>query len=272
MMQGVYESLRGCGYNVGVEFYQNPQEQIRMLREEAEGGCSGAVIWYDPMVDRDEAYQRLREKNFPFVLVDACSKEFTGDFTGTDNVEGGNLVLDYLVKMGHRRIGYITRPVDRSSLRDRQTGVLQGAVNFGLPFGTQNVVILKHRDKQAVDDVAGAVDRILADNPGITAIIFSNDDLALPGISHLGKLGIKVPNDISVMGYDNIDRSEYEAVPLTTVMQDFYQIGKMAGEILNERIEAGIEGRGIREYVHPKLVERHSVKKLNAEGQTTNHE
>ena len=262
VMEGMYEALAGDGFHVGIDFYKSAEEQVGLLKRNGQEDLAGLVVWFTPEAENVAELLRLKAKQYPFVLVDSYPMDFEADFAVTDNLEGSRLVVDYLAGLGHRRIAYVTRPVDRSSLRDRQTGFLQGLVTHGLPFDSSGIVTLRQTGLEASDEVGAAVDRLLERRPAPTAIFFSNDDLALAAVGHLRGKGIQVPGDVSIVGYDNIDESEHGPVPLTTVMQDFFQMGKTAGEILSERLKGNSASRPLRVFLKPTLVIRASVREV----------
>ncbi len=258
ILEGMYEVLSKHGLHVGVDFYRTPEEMIPLLRQDDENHA-GFVIWPQPGDAIEAEIQRLRNNGVAFVLVDAFPENLETDFVVNDNVEGGRMAINYLAERGHRQIGYITLPIDRTSLRDRQAGFLQGLISQNLPFSPGNMVALRSPGSESRSEVGCAVDRLLSANPSLTAILFSTDDLALTAIQHLRGKGIRVPEDISIVGYDGIDRSEYGPVPLTTVTVDFFEMGKTAAEILWERLTGNGSPRPAQVFVKPRLVERESV-------------
>jgi len=259
ILEGMYETLVGQGYHVGVDFYSRPDEQIQQLRQDSDPTHAGFVIWYEPSSDNLNELVRLREEGYPFVLVDAYPMDVPIDFAATDNTDGGRAMVDYLVSLGHRRIGYVGRPTSRSSLRDRQAGFLQGLLGRELPFDSSHVLTLTAMGEDAVAEIPAALDVMLALPNRPTAMFFCNDDLAFAAMEHLWLRGLRVPQDISVVGFDDIDRASYFRVPLTTVHQDFCEMGKAAGEILLGKLTGRSESRPVQILVKPRLVVRASA-------------
>jgi DNA-binding LacI/PurR family transcriptional regulator len=259
ILEGMYDALIDQGYHVGVDFYKNSTEQIQRLQQDSDQTHAGFVIWYEPGNQNLDELIRLRQENYPFVLVDAYPMDFETDFAVTDNAEGGRMIVEYLVEHGHRNIGYISRTIDRSSMRDRQAGFLQGMINHGIPFDSSCVVTLDYASGDLFKEVGLAVDALLGRDRSLTAIFFSNDDLALAAIDYIRSRGMRVPEDISIASFDDIDRSAYGSVPLTTVHQDFFEMGKAAAEVLLERLTGKPEARPVQISLKPRLIERVSV-------------
>jgi GntR family transcriptional regulator, arabinose operon transcriptional repressor len=265
VLEGAYDALGRHGFQVGVDFYQTLEEQIEFLDRSCAPGEGGVLVWFEPAPANVAALARLREREIPFVVLDSYPAGQDVDFAVSDNVEGGVLMVQYLVEMGHRRIGYLSRPIDRSSLRDRMTGFLQGVVTHQLPFSSEDVVIMRQPWNRAAEDLPQALEHFLAVTPRPTALCFSNDDLALTAADYLRQKGLRVPQDISLVGYDNVEQSKIGPIFLTTVQQDFYGMGKAAGEIVGERLNGVKNGRPNHVLIKPELVVRDSVVRRNLE-------
>jgi GntR family transcriptional regulator of arabinose operon len=263
VMEGLYDAVGGLGFQVGVDFYRTPAEQIALLDRPHDPRTGGLIIWFEPAADTEVVLSRLQERGVPFVLLDAYPGKLETDYVVSDNLEGGRLLVEHLVRMGHRQVGYVSRPIDRTSLRDRQAGFLQGVVTHGLPLQAGQVVQLPQPGEAALAEVPAVVEHFLALTPRPTALCFCNDDLALEAVDYLRTKGIRVPQDLSVVGYDNVDRSRYGLVPLTTMQQDFYGMGKVAGEILGERLNGAGNGRPNQLSLKPELVVRESVARIS---------
>ncbi len=259
VLEGMHEVLTRGSYHVGVDFYRNVQEELELIRRNKDEYHAGFVIWCEPDERLMMELERLREGGYPFVLVDGYFPRLDADYVITDNMKGSLAVVDHLVRNGHRHITYVTRAVDRASLKDRQAGFHQGLVAHDLPIWDNSVIKLRNAGLSALAEVGPAMDDLLADSSRPTAIYFCNDDLALAAIEHLRAKGVRVPEDISVVGFDNCDRSAYGPSPLTTVAQDWFEMGKVAAEILADRIGGKGPVRPAQVLLRPELVERSSV-------------
>jgi len=263
VLEGAYDALGGYGIHVGVDFYQAMNDQVALLDRPYAPGEGGLLIWFEPLPGNVAALARLRKRGVPFVVLDAYPEDLDVDFAVSDNVAGGALMVQHLVELGHRRVGYLSRPVDRSSLRDRLTGFLQGAVTHQLPYSSDDVVVIRQPRELVLDEVPRVVDHFLALSPRPTAICFSNDELALTAAAYLQQKGIRIPEDVSLVGYDNVEQSKFGPVPLTSVQQDFYGMGKAAGKILGEQLNGAKSGPTSHLFLKPELIVRSSVARLS---------
>ncbi|MFA5205934.1 MAG: substrate-binding domain-containing protein, partial [Lentisphaeria bacterium] len=132
-----------------------------------------------------------------------------------------------------------------------------------LPFSSADVVIMRQPWNRAAEDLPQALDHFLTLASRPTALCFSNDDLALAAADYLRQQGLRVPQDISLVGYDNVEQSKIGPIFLTTVQQDFYGMGRAAGEIINERLNGVKNGRPSQVLMKPELIVRTSVARLS---------
>jgi DNA-binding LacI/PurR family transcriptional regulator len=266
-LEGMHQVLAGEGYHVGVDFYHDAGEQIELLRRDEDAYHAGFVIWYEPEDRVCGELERLKNEGYAFVLLDAYPVQFETDFVVTDNAEGSHSMVRFLADRGHRHISYVTRKVDRTSLADRLTGYLRGLVTCDRPVWEKSVIKLESSGAEAMKEIGSAIDQLLAGPQRPTAVFLANDDLALASIEYLQAKGLRVPEDISVVGYDNMDPSAYGPVPLTTVAQDFFEMGKVAAEILLEKLDGKGNSRPAQVSLKPQLIERKSVRPITGDNE-----
>lgn len=264
VLEAMHDVLADKGYETGIDFYGTIEEQSKCIRCDRDAYHAGFIIFFEPGCANVEELSHLKEENFPFVLIDAYPPDMDMDFVVTDNIEGGRMVVEHLVQLGHRNITYVTKAIDRSSMSDRLSGFIKGLVIQDLPFSQNSVYKLKSAGAESVSEIPAAMDDILSYPEAPTAIFFSNDTLALEALSYLTSRGIRVPEDISIVGYDNIDRSTNAPVPLATVAQDFYELAKKATEVLIQKIEGKeCSGNPVQLFVKPRFIQRSSTRKIS---------
>lgn len=196
----------------------------------------GLIYYAVSIENRIELLFELYLKNFPVVILDKKIHEFDFPTILSDNRDGGRLATDQLVAAGHTKIGYLfAEPHPPQSTRQRYLGYLSSLKEHQLSFQTML------NDSQAT--VASLVAYTQAHQ--LTAIICENDLIAIHAMRILKQANIRVPEDISVVGFDNIQAAALVDPPLTTISQDFKQIGKLAGEALIQWIETGKKPKDI---------------------------
>lgn len=231
LLEGLYDTVAPAGGNVGINFYGNAEEEAQLLQS-CRNGCSGMVIWPEPTQEVLAELRQFHEDGFRFVLVDSCFAELACDSVLTDNTAGAELMIGHLYNLGHRRIAYLSIQLDRISLSERFAGVITALSNRGLPVQGGIGIIPSPLPSLDAEFVKTWLDTELARPPPPTAIFCSNDVVAHLVIQLLREQGIRVPEMVSVAGFDNVDRATYTSPGLTTIAQDFYQMGRQAGNLL----------------------------------------
>ena len=263
VLAGLHEVLDAAGYHVSIDFYSDLAEHLNCLAKADDLQIAGLVVWPSPDERTVEAVRRLVGSGVPVVLIDTYLPELDCDYVVTDNITGAATMVHFLAELGHRQIGYVMPDERRTSLVDRVSGFLRGMVETGLPIDSTTVLRLPARataDRDALRRHAGeALERFLAQSPRPTALFASHDSLAIMLQGLLRERGLRVPEDLTVVGYDGIEAGEFCAVPLTTVKQDFLQAAQVAARILLERFSGRSAGLRFQSLVPPQLVKRQSA-------------
>jgi LacI family transcriptional regulator len=174
----------------------------------------------------------LQQRGMPVVVVD---RELPGahvDLVVTDNAGGGWSATRHLIDLGHRRIGYITAPSDLTLSEYRSTGYRKALEEAGIA-ADENLVVRGDFDFKSGYRAAR---QLLANDKQPTAIFASNDIMAIGAICAAVESGLQVPQDLSVVGYDDIPLASYSNPPLTTIAQPNYDMGVRAASLLLERL------------------------------------
>lgn len=204
----------------------------------------------------DDLLQMLEEnRNIPMVVMDWG--ESRGDFTDTvqDNAfHGGYLAGRYLIERGHRDIGAIPGQMERNTGGGRHAGFLQAMQEAGISVRPEWIVQGDFEPESGYQ----AMQQILNQKQRPTAVFCGGDIMAMGAICAADEMGLRVPQDISVIGYDNVRNARYFTPALTTVHQPKAQLGEKALEMLLDRITSKREEPQTIE-VQPTLIERRSV-------------
>lgn len=174
----------------------------------------------------------LRPSDANIVFVDRCPTEWEGDFVTADNEGGARLAGRHLLALGHRKLAVITGPLNVTNAADRLKGFRNALTEAGVTMGAEYVQEARFTSESGYS----AAIRLLQMLPRPTAIFASNDLLACGTLAAAEHLGLRCPEDLSVVGFDNLEFVEHTAPALTTVHQSGYQIGATACRILIEKI------------------------------------
>ncbi|MEV7872356.1 LacI family DNA-binding transcriptional regulator [Streptomyces sp. NPDC088124] len=253
---GAERSARAAGLGVMLcNSAESPAEEATYLTLFSEQQVRGVLVTPADLSGRNlDAFRRHR---IPFVLVDRIVPSADGCSVSVDDVSGGALAVRHLLRGGHRDIAYVSGPMRLAQCRNRREGALLAFAEAGLPTGALRQVEAARLDVAAGRD-AGA--RLLGMDPRPGAVFCANDLLALGVLQTLYHAGVRVPEDIALVGYDDIEFAAAAAVPLTSVRQPAVQLGADAADLLIEETGEAADAHLHRRIVlQPELVVRSST-------------
>jgi LacI family transcriptional regulator len=170
----------------------------------------------------------LSDRNFPFVLIDNQVADEPCPYVGATNWQGAYKATEYLIELGHKRIAFITGSMDLNSATDRLEGYKSALRTHHIPV---NPDLIYEGDYTQPSGYAGATTLLeLQEIP--TAVFASNDALAMGAMDAVRNRGLRVPEDISVMGFDDVPQSAMIRPALTTVRQPLEQMGRVATQMI----------------------------------------
>jgi len=247
--RGAERAARDAGLGVMVcNSAQSSGEEAEYLALFAEQRVRGVLLTPTDASGRNIA--AFRRHRIPFVLVDRVAEGTTECSVSVDDVAGGALAVRHLVDTGHRSLAYVSGPPGLNQVRDRRTGALNALAEAGLDADVLRELPTERLDVAAGRD-AGARLLGLADRP--TAVFCANDLLALGVLQAMFAAGVRVPEDLAIVGYDDIEFAAAAAVPLTSVRQPAATMGALAAELLLEETEAEAE-EAARPHEHRRVV------------------
>ncbi|MCS0588221.1 LacI family transcriptional regulator [Massilia norwichensis] len=253
LIQGIEDAAFKVGYNVILcNAYEDPKKQAAYLRVLIEKRIDGLIL-VASSADQELA-RLLRALAVPIVLVDREVDGVPADFIKADHEEGGYLATRHLIELGHRDIACISGPADLLSSRDRVRGYLRALREAGLRFRLDYLV----RSNFTGEGGYRALQRLLRLPKRPSAVFASNDLSAIGSLCAASEAGLRIPDDLSVIGYDDIALASYTTPRLTTVAQPKYEMGQRITNVLIERIMGGhLPTR--RELLQTRLVVRQST-------------
>lgn len=188
----------------------------------------------------------LQREKIPLVAIDRRIRGIGADFVGTDDVSGAYKAVKYLIDLGHTRIGYISGPEDFSTSIERFEGYRNALNDSGLVFDKELVVKgasfdSDHEIEQQLEGGRDAVRELMSIANPPTAVFAVNDYVALGVVQGLTEKGFRVPHDVSVVGYADMDIAALGRTPLTTIRQPSDQVGMAAAGIILDRLTSEAE-------------------------------
>jgi GntR family transcriptional regulator, arabinose operon transcriptional repressor len=256
-IQGASSLMVKRGYSVATGCNYTKADEATCLGAFIQSGVVGVLLSPRSPETRSQ-YETLLKNNIPVVFIDVVIQGYQEDYVEIENMAGTKLATQHLIELGHRRIAYVSHHPDQyyvPGIRERRSGFLATCVQAGLAPPAEWIL------EKPVEETLAQVAALLKSEDRPTAFVTYNDNWALRVIRTARQIGLKVPEDLSVVGFDNsVMAGEYD-IPLTTVDPEHREMGVAAAELLLHKIENPIPRpkRGI--FILPHLVLRTSTAK-----------
>ncbi|MCC6397152.1 MAG: substrate-binding domain-containing protein, partial [Bacteroidetes bacterium] len=270
IVQAVEEAAYRQGYNVLLSNSSGqPEKEERQIRHFRQIGVSGLIIAsLRHVYHATPTIQALHREGFPFVMV-SYMEDREIPFVGTDHEQGGYMAARHLLSRGYRRIGDVN--AERGNLVGelRKNGFLRALRESGLDLDARFHFRIRVHGVRDYFQGGYEIGQRLARSGGQKpeALFIYNDSAALGFEKAVHEAGLHIPEDIAIIGFDNIEQGKHAAVPLTTIQQPTARIGARAFEVLLARIEGGVEE--MRTVYMPGLVIRESCGQRPATDRST---
>lgn len=234
-LRGIENTLSESDYDLNIYNVETVQRRDQCMHQIPRPDRADGVIIL-ALSPRDEDLPYLQRAQVPIVLVDANHPSLSSmNRVIVDDVAGGGAAVQHLVDLGHRRIGYISdwlyNPFNFTSSRDRYQGYRQVLDAAGIPFRPEYHGQAEHGRSEA----RLLAEQMLALPERPTAIFAASDTQAMGILEAARDAGLRVPADLSVIGYDDIEIAEY--LGLTTMRQLLYESGQLGVELLLDTLE-----------------------------------
>lgn len=255
--------MRTCadarGYTLLVVSSEGDYRQERSLVELLRGKDVDGIV-LTPVLDSDadfSHYFELKRRNLPFVLLEEV-RGVPASVVDIDNAEASRRAIEHLFALGHTRIVHLAGPAYSSHSEERIDGVLRAYSSSRLAFSRESIIPAgAHLEDGYRAGLALFGER--TDDARPTAVTCYNDLVAIGLYRALAELGLRVPHDVSVIGFDDIPLCQYLPVPLTTVRMPTHRMGELAAQMLVRHIESKAAIPPQRVYLDATLVERTST-------------
>jgi len=207
---------------------------------------------------KDKSILELEKKKFPYILVSRNIEGLEKNCIIVDDIEGGKIATEYLIKLGHRQIAHITGPLQTRSALNRLKGYQLALKKYEIEYRDELVGEGDFKIKGGYQ----IMKRFLKLSEPPAAIFAANDLLALGAMQAIQKKNFHIPEDFSVVGFNDIELASFVYPALTTVRQPMLEMGAIAVKMLLKIIEEG-EFNQRKIVLKPKLIIRDSCKKTN---------
>jgi len=251
--KGVEDVAHTQGYNLLLcnteEDAEKEKEYLTLLMNRRVDGC---IVTSSLLSVRE--LNELRRETIPIVMIGRSRKAQGVHCVFTDFKEGGHIATNYLIEIGYRKIAHIKGKTNNRESEDKYQGYLQALSENDIPFDSSLVI-------QGDNEVEGgylAAKRLIQNGVNPDAVFAANDLMAMGALDALKTEGIKVPEEIAIIGFDNIKMSSLVEPKLTTIGNPVYKMGLIAARLLFDTLERS-EDHFVQEiYLKPKLIVRKS--------------
>ena len=260
LAKGAENEASNCNYNIILSnTNDNPEKDLEYMDILLDRGVDGIIMVPSSVCAGEilkKCYQLMEQCQKPLILVDRIKMGDKYTSISVDHEMGGYLATKHLIENGHEKIACITGPLGMLNSRLRFLGYKKALETYKIPFCPRYV----EEGNYHVEDGEVLAEKLF--KHGVTAIFAFNDLMAYGVYKAARKLGYKVPNDISVVGFDDLFYSGIMEVPLTTIRQPSYEMGEASVRKIVELLsDTNATNESI--FYKPELVVRSSVKKLN---------
>ncbi|GBC94809.1 HTH-type transcriptional repressor CytR [bacterium HR16] len=252
VLEGILEYTVPRNYPIKIVSMLYQQSPDSFLAHVDDGSVDGVVL-VAPRT-HSAALQWAQQANIPAVVVGSTLPNTPLSCVDVDDTSAIYQAVCWLIEMGHRRIGHIAGPQTQWSAKRRLQAYRQAMQDAGIEVKLGWVVEGHYTPPSGKE----AMEQLLNVAPELTAVVCGNDWMAMGAMEAIYQKGLRVPEDISLVGFDDIDTAQWVTPPLTTMRQPTRQIGAKAAELLINQIETG---KRVRETVLfcAEMVVRQSV-------------
>jgi len=203
----------------------------------------------------DRYSELLKTSGIPFVLFNCTNNSFKCNYVINDNVYGAYLAVDYLIKRGYEDIYFIYSHIQTTTYYKRTEGCKKAFKENNIPLGKLKLLY----SQRSIDSFYKITRRKINFTGKRIGILVWDDEMAAVVCRAIIDKGLKIPEDVGIVGYDDIDIAKYSIIPLTTIQNPSYELGEKAAEILLDRIRSKDLSKINEVILKPKLIIRESA-------------
>lgn len=225
MMSGIETAFRKQGKHVIIAAgHSNEEREQQAIEFLISRNCDALILHVEAI--SDDYLIELSKGKTPFVLINRYIAELSSRCIILDNVKGGYLAAKYVLEQGHTDIAYISGPLWKKDAQDRLTGHKQALAEYNLSFNEQ----LLYQGDFMEDGGAAGFQYLHNNGPQFTALICANDEMATGAMATARECKLKLPEQLSIMGYDNVFFTRHVYPPLSTINYPINEMGRMAAD------------------------------------------
>lgn len=236
LVRGVEDIAQQHGYSVILcNSDEDPEKERQYVDVLCAEHVAGAIVV--PASERSRSFQRLREHNIPIVAVDRRLEGRVADAVLVDNLRGAHDAVAHLLAAGYRRIGLITGPISTTTGKQRREGYRRALAEAGAPRDPELERVGTFKESSGADMAL----ELLSLDPPIDALFIANNLMTLGALETVHARGLRIPEDVAVVAFDDVPWANLAGISLTTVSQPVYELGATAALRLFQRMQGNAE-------------------------------
>jgi LacI family transcriptional regulator len=256
IMKGVFDACSEFGYTVLLGSSElSPLQERKSIETLTDQRVDGLIL--SPLQGADVDFTYLADlirEHYPLVTLGSV-KNYVTNIVDFDNVNAAYNAVSHLIELGHTHIAYFAGPSHSAHSDERLEGYQKAYIEHNLPIREKNIIRV---GSYVINSYNAAKEFFSPSEDRPTAVFCYNDLVAIGLINAITELGIRVPDQVSVFGFDNLDVGEYFKIPLTTVHVPAYEIGHQAAKLLIQQMQSPGPVHYEKNYLQTKLVVRNS--------------
>ena len=238
IMEGIEDTVTKEGFQLlsfnSRENVETEHDYLRFLHEKRVEG----ILIFPVVTEEGNNFSYLKslvESKIPVVMIDRYFPELDTDYVVSDNFRGAYEATTHLIKLGHRRIGYITGQECLTSVCDRLKGYKKALQDYDIDYQEELVKKVIPRPVLSIEESYEVTKELLKENP--TAIFTYNEIATIGALKAIREEGINIPKELAFVSFDEVALASHIFMPLTVVIQQSYRIGEIGARMLIERVK-----------------------------------
>ena len=256
---GIRDVLSPAGYNITICLSNESfDEEVAITEKMAKTQIDGVLVSPASSTKKYKHFKALQKNGIPLVVFDRDCPGLEVDKVLVDDYDGAFQAVEYLIKSGCKNIAHLSGPTNLSTTKHRLQGYLDALEKYGFPIKVENII---HVTGFTHEDGLKPTQNLLQSKNRPDAIFAMNDCIAISAMHVAKKMGLQIPEDVSIIGFDDEPHSSYFTPALSTIWQPVYSMGMLSARILLSKLQDGEYNPNLRrEVFKPELVIRTSSK------------
>ena len=256
LIEGVNLRCQKFNCTQEITYVYNNESLQKLINTISKSNNSGIILLATEISKSDSNF--INDIEFPIVLLDNYLEDYFVDSVVINNTQGAYLETKHLIENGHKKIGYLQSSFELGNFNERQDGYYKALLQHNIPIEDKYICPLSPTGIQSYEDM----NKYLSTSPELpTAYFADSDQIAISAIRSLKEHGVKVPEDVSIIGFDDIPTSSMMVPGLTTMRVPKQNLGSLAVDRVLKKIQEP-KDETIKIEVSTTLIERQSVKRL----------